>query len=98
MLFRSPLIGALLSANSRTRIVMGVLAGPTLYFLISNLFVWLNAGEATYTKDWNGLMHCYTMAIPFYRNSLLSTVVFLPMLLISYRNWVAVSANRAVTA
>jgi hypothetical protein len=98
LLMTIPLIGALLSAHSRTRILMSILAGPTLYFLISNLFVWMNAGEAIYMKDLNGLMQCYAMAIPFYRNSLLSTIVFLPMLLISYRNWVAVSAKRAVTA
>lgn len=85
-----PLIAAVLGSSSRIRVAMGALAGPTVYFLISNLFVWMNAGEATYSKDWNGLMQCYTLAIPFYRNSLLATIAFLPMLLVTYRNWVAV--------
>lgn len=89
LLLSLPILAALLGSGSRTRIIAGALAGPTVYFLISNLFVWMSSGEAVYTKDFNGLLNCYTLAIPFFRNSLLATLVFLPMLWITYRNWVA---------
>jgi len=88
LLLTLPFIAVLLGAKSRTSLIAGALAGPTFYFLVSNLFVWMSSGEAVYTKDWNGLMNCYTLAIPFYRNSLFATLVFLPMLWITYRNWV----------
>ncbi|MFM7671744.1 MAG: DUF6580 family putative transport protein [Bacteroidota bacterium] len=88
LLLTLPLIAAVIGATTRTRMIAGAIAGPTVYFILSNLFVWMQAGEAVYTKDINGLMQCYTMALPFYRNSLLATIVFLPMLLITYRQWV----------
>jgi len=88
LLLTLPLIAVLLGAKSRISLIAGALAGPTFYFLVSNLFVWMSAGEAVYTKDWNGLLNCYTLAIPFYRNSLAATIVFLPMLWITYQHWV----------
>lgn len=88
LLLTLPFLAVLLGAESRARRIAGALAGPSVYFLISNLFVWMNAGEAVYTQDWNGLMNCYTMAMPFYRNSILATILFLPMLWITYRHWV----------
>ncbi len=97
LLLTLPLLAALIGSSSTSRVVLGAIAGPTFYFLLSNLFVWMQAGEAVYSKDWSGLMQCYTMAIPFYRNSLLATLVFLPMLMVTYRNWVATN-KLAVTA
>ena len=89
LLLTLPFLAALIGASSRVRVLVGAVAGPTLYFLLSNFFVWMQAGEAVYTKDLNGLIQCYTFALPFYRNSLLSTFVLLPMLLLTYRHWVA---------
>lgn len=39
-----------------------------IFFIISNFGVWITG--AWYEKTFNGLVLCYTMAIPFYRNSL----------------------------
>ncbi len=89
LLLTLPLIAALIGATTRARMIAGAIAGPTAYFILSNFFVWMQAGEAVYTKDFNGLLQCYTLALPFYRNSLLATLVFLPMLMVTYRNWVA---------
>jgi hypothetical protein len=58
----------------------------------------MQAGEAIYTKDWNGLMQCYTLAIPFYRNSLLATLVLLPMIVLTYRLWVIPPMAKPVAA
>lgn len=59
-------------------------AAPTLYFFISNFMVWAAATEEVYARSFSGLMKCYDMAIPFYRNSLIATVVFLPLIIVSY--------------
>ena len=62
--------------NNRTVWTVGGtgLLGATLFFLITNFGVW--ALSTTYTKDVSGLLDCYVMAIPFFRNSLLSTAFF----------------------
>jgi len=50
------------------------LAGPTAFFLISNFAVWL--GWRMYPPTWQGLFACYVAALPFFRNSLLSGLLF----------------------
>lgn len=54
------------------------IAGETLYFLITNLGEW--RFSPTYTKDLAGLGQCYLMALPFFRLSLASTLVFTTMI------------------
>ena len=66
--------------NYKTAGVFGAaFIGPTLFFLLSNFVVWKTQGTAMgYSNDINGLMQSYTFGLPFYRNSLISTVIFLP--------------------
>jgi hypothetical protein len=45
------------------------------FFIISNFSEWLSS-DITYTKDFNGLLACYTAGIPFIKNSLLSQFFF----------------------
>lgn len=98
LLLSLPLLAAGIGASTRARVFLAALAGPTLYFIVSNFLVWMQAGEAVYSKDWNGLMQCYTLAIPFYRNSLLATGVLLPMIVYTYRLWLLSSSRRPVLA
>ena len=51
----------------------GALMGAVIFFLFSNLGVWIN-GIYGYSLD--GLILCYTMAIPFFSYSLISTLIF----------------------
>ncbi len=44
------------------------------FFVITNLSVWAFSGM--YTLDFAGLSSCFTMAIPFFKNTLASTLVF----------------------
>jgi len=54
------------------------MAGTPAFFLISNFGVWL--GGRLYPPTWVGLITCYAAALPFYRNSLLSSVVYTAVL------------------
>lgn len=45
------------------------------FFLLSNFAVWLSS-DVTYSKDFAGLIACYTAGIPFIKNSLLSQFAF----------------------
>lgn len=45
-----------------------------LFFLVTNFAVWL--AWDYYSKDMNGLILCYTLALPFFTNTLISTIFF----------------------
>ena len=46
----------------------------SLFFLVTNFAVWL--AWDYYPKTLEGLILCYTMAIPFFQNTLISTCLF----------------------
>ena len=48
--------------------------GPVWFFLTTNFAVWL--AWDYYPKTVEGLILCYTMAIPFFQNTLISTCLF----------------------
>ena len=52
------------------------LAGPTIYFILSNFFVWFSGGGFQREKTFAGLMQCYADGLPFYYGSIAATVVF----------------------
>ena len=67
-------------------IVLAALIGPTVFFLLSNFIVWkTQAAIMGYSTDINGLIQSYTFGLPFYRNSLISTIIFLPAFIALYR-------------
>ncbi len=48
--------------------------GSLIFFIISNLGVWLLGNM--YEKNLQGLIECYFLAIPFFKNTLFSTIIF----------------------
>ena len=53
--------------------VLGALVGALIFFIMTNFGVW-SMGSYGYTLS--GLIMCYTLAIPFFTYSLISTFVF----------------------
>jgi hypothetical protein len=53
--------------------IFGSLLGAFLFFIITNFGVW-TLGSYTYTLD--GFLLCYTLAIPFFSYTLISTFIF----------------------
>ena len=53
--------------------IFGSLLGASLFFIITNFGVW-TLGSYSYTFE--GLLLCYTLAIPFFAYSLISTLIF----------------------
>lgn len=84
LLLSATLLGWLLKGRSYSSLLAGGIAAPTVYFLVSNFMVWQATTEAVYAKSFAGLMTCYEAALPFYRNSLLATLLFLPLILVAY--------------
>ena len=56
------------------------LGGSVLFFVVTNFMVWsesLFGGPlAMYAPTWDGLVECYTMALPFYRMTLAGDVFY----------------------
>ncbi len=62
--------------NKPISIIGAALSAPTFYFLLSNFMVWMGNGGLKRPKTFDGLILCYNDALPFYRNSLLASMVF----------------------
>ena len=50
------------------------LLGSIIFFILSNFGVWILS--EMYEKNLNGLINCYLLAVPFFVNTLLSTIIF----------------------
>ena len=66
------LISTYLSSSVLTRI-SGALLGAVLFFLLTNFGVWI---LGSYGHTINGLIVCYTLALPFFGYTLISTLLF----------------------
>src|SRR5258705_10550565 len=73
-------IGFFINKNKIGQIFIGSLAGAVYFFLISNFMVWIGGGwdinNQPYPRSFNGLLLCYAEALPFFKWSLLSTLLF----------------------
>ncbi len=81
------LILSFLGRTIQNKISIGNLAitgfiGSLIFFIITNFSVWLSG--SIYPLTTTGLIECYTMAIPFFHNTLISTFVFLAILFTGY--------------
>ena len=66
------LLSKFFMTNAQKRIT-GVIIGASLFFVITNFGVW-SLGSYGYTIE--GLIACYTLAIPFFGNTIASTLIF----------------------
>ena len=85
----SILLGTTLSqytiSMKKTYVHLGsnALLSSTIFFIITNFAVWMSGG--LYAHTGGGLILCYTMAIPFFGNTLAGTLFYVSLLgLVSY--------------
>jgi hypothetical protein len=80
-------VGLAIRSLNVFQIVAASVTAPTLYFLVSNFLVWASNGATrglNRPKNFNGLLLCYTDGIPFYKMSILATLVFSAILFGSF--------------
>lgn len=74
------IIGFFINKNRIGQIFIGSVAGAVYFFLVSNFMVWTGGGldinNQPYERSFNGLLLCYAAALPFFKWSLLSTLIF----------------------
>lgn len=64
------------------RTVVLTLGSALFFFVATNFAVWVTSGM--YPHTWAGLGQCFTMALPFFRNSLMSDLFFVAVLFGAY--------------
>ncbi len=68
-------IGFALKSNKKVLpIATGAVGASVLFFLVTNFGVWLTG--TMYPATFSGLIACYTAAIPFFQNTLLSGLLY----------------------
>lgn len=78
-------IGLLSNKFKESRILtryIGAVSSVLIFFLLSNFGVWINGG---YGYDLNGLVACYILALPFFGNTLVSTIIYSTVIEILYK-------------
>jgi len=70
------LISKFFLSDTKKRI-FGSLLGVLIFFIITNFGVW---SLGSYGYSINGLITCYTLALPFLGNTLVSTIIFSAMI------------------
>ena len=77
------LVGAIIKKYQSGLVVLNSsLAISIIFFLVTNLAVWLFS--SWYVHSWSGLMNCYVLALPFFRNNLLGNLFYSAVLFGSY--------------
>ena len=73
-------------------------AGSLIFFIISNFGVWAlgspGLNDIAYEKSLSGLIECYILAIPFFGNTFLSTLIFTYPTIFIYKSLPAWSSTR----
>tara|TARA_Y100000996_G_scaffold387270_1_gene345909 strand:+ start:356 stop:880 length:525 start_codon:yes stop_codon:yes gene_type:complete len=72
---------AYFSKDKLSNILFYSFMGPILFFIISNFGVWAYGG---YGFSIQGLITCYIAAIPFFKNTLISTFLFSGLIYMFY--------------
>ena len=78
------LIGFLARDLKLKNIVLATLAAPTVYFFASNFVVWFGGGGLQRPKTFEGLMMSFADGLPFFRSSLVYTIIFSAVLFGGY--------------
>ncbi|MGC6524797.1 MAG: DUF6580 family putative transport protein [Flavobacteriaceae bacterium] len=60
--------------------ILTIFLGSLSFFIVTNFGVWLLG----YPKTWTGLVECYTLALPFFRNSLLGDFFYSGVMIIGF--------------
>lgn len=68
------------SRRSWHRVACVGLGCAVIFFVVSNFGVWALGSGQRYALNLAGLADCYVQAIPFFRNTLISMLVFLPLM------------------
>lgn len=70
------------------RVISGALVASVIFYVITNFGAWADA-KSIYPHDLNGLWMSYMAGIPFFRTSLLATLVFSAIFFVVFERFAA---------
>ncbi len=89
------IIGRLLAKNLRWyNVIFSSLISSVIFFLITNFSVWVFFNW--YPHSWQGLVNCFVLALPFFRNSLVGDLFYTGLIFSAY-NLALVWINKMVS-
>jgi hypothetical protein len=72
-------VGLWLKPRKRVPMVVGAtIASSILFFIISNFGVWISG--MLYPRTFSGLVECYALALPFFRNTLAGDLFYVAVM------------------
>ena len=71
----SVVVGSFIKNLYVSRILIGSILSSISFFLITNFGVWISSNM--YSKNFEGLLQAYILGLPFFHNTLLSTIFYL---------------------
>jgi hypothetical protein len=90
-------IGWFLGKNVRWyKIIASSLASSIVFFLVTNFSVW--AFFSWYPHTWAGLLNCFALALPFFRNTLAGDLIYSGVLFGAFELVVVLAAKRKLAA
>ena len=75
------LMVSFIGTQSKKPSFLAILISSISFFIITNFGVWILGG---YPKTWTGLVTCYTIAIPFFKNSLMGDLFYSGVMILCY--------------
>ena len=75
-------LGNIIKTKNIKNLAISGLVGSLFFFIITNFSVWISG--SLYPLTFDGLIQCYIMAIPFFHNTLISTLLFISVLFFGY--------------
>ncbi|HCM30198.1 MAG TPA: hypothetical protein PKH87_04900 [Bacteroidales bacterium] len=85
------LIGAKMIKKLKvSNVFLSSITASVTFFILSNFGVWLGGW---YSYNWQGLINCYTMAIPFFRYEIVGTLLFSSVIFTIYHYVINPIAN-----
>ena len=67
------IMGYLMTKKTYAHIIGFSILSSLMFFIVTNFGVWMTGG---YPYNFNGLVSCYVAAIPFFKKTLISTLLF----------------------
>ena len=74
------LLVSFIGTQTKKPSVFTILLSSVGFFIVTNFGVWI----LSYPKSWTGLIECYTLAIPFFRNSLLGDFFYSGVMILGF--------------
>jgi hypothetical protein len=70
-------LGLWLQTHKKPLPILGAtLLSSILFFVITNFGVWVTGGGWFYPRTWQGLIECYALALPFFRNTVAGDLLY----------------------